>query len=133
MSTGRSAQTLMGQLFLMSLVGLGATAFATAWFYRLDEVITVQGDYSPNREAWKSRVPLLVSSKRYRQTEIVEKGQAVLKYDVKSLRSEEQSLINQLDLEKARLGKQLSSNLQRQATAKRNILLSEKILDRLRL
>ena len=29
-----------GQIFLLSLVGLGATAFATAWFYRIDEVIT---------------------------------------------------------------------------------------------
>ena len=32
-----------GQILLLSLVGLGATAFTTSWFYRLDEVVTVQG------------------------------------------------------------------------------------------
>ena len=118
----------------MSLVGLGATAFATAWFYRLDEVITVQGRLQPQQGGVEVKSPIAGQLQKVlvKNGEIVEKGQAVLKYDVKSLRSEEQSLINQLDLEKARLGKQLSSNLQRQATAKRNILLSEKILDRLR-
>ena len=38
-----------GQIILLSLVGLGATAFATAWFYRLDEVITVQGRLVPRQ------------------------------------------------------------------------------------
>ena len=34
-----------GQIFLLSLVGLGATGFATAWFYRLDEVLLCKGDW----------------------------------------------------------------------------------------
>ena len=38
-----------GQIFLLSLVGLGATAFTTAWFYRIDEVITVQGRLVPQK------------------------------------------------------------------------------------
>ena len=36
-----------GQIFLLALIGIGSTAFATAWFYKLDEVITVQGRLVP--------------------------------------------------------------------------------------
>ena len=46
-----------GQLFLLSLVGLGATAFATAWFYRLDEVITVQGRLVPHQGGVEVKSP----------------------------------------------------------------------------
>jgi HlyD family secretion protein len=46
-----------GQIFLLSLVGLGATAFATAWFYRIDEVITVQGRLVPQRGGVEVKSP----------------------------------------------------------------------------
>ena len=32
-----------GQIFLLSLVGVGVTAITTAWVYRIDEVVTVSG------------------------------------------------------------------------------------------
>ena len=38
-----------GQIILLTLVGLGATAFTTAWLYRIDEVITAQGRLVPRR------------------------------------------------------------------------------------
>ena len=38
-----------GQIILLSLVGVGATAFISAWFYRIDEVITVQGRLVPQK------------------------------------------------------------------------------------
>ena len=47
-----------GQIFLMSLVGLGATAFATAWFYKLDEVITVKGRLVPKQGGVEVRSPV---------------------------------------------------------------------------
>ena len=47
-----------GQIFLLSLVGLGATAFATAWFYRLDEVVTVQGRLVPQNGGVEVKSPV---------------------------------------------------------------------------
>ena len=47
-----------GQIILLSLVGLGATAFATAWFYRLDEVITVQGRLVPRQGGVEAPISL---------------------------------------------------------------------------
>ena len=47
-----------GQILLLSLVGLGATAFATAWFYRLDEIITVQGRLVPSKGGVEVKSPI---------------------------------------------------------------------------
>ena len=47
-----------GQIFLLSLVGLGATALATAWFYRIDEVITVQGRLVPQQGGVEVKSPV---------------------------------------------------------------------------
>ena len=47
-----------GQILLLSLIGLGATAMATAWFYRLDEVITVQGRLVPQEGGVEVKSPL---------------------------------------------------------------------------
>lgn len=123
-----------GQTFLLSLVTLGATAFATAWFYRLDEVITVQGRLQPQKGGVEVKSPqagqlaeLLVKS-----GERVRLGQALLIYDVKAARSQEANLNQQLTLEQARLAGQLKSNVQRQTTAARNVQLSLDILKRMK-
>ena len=122
-----------GQIFLLSLVGLGATAFATAWFYRLDEVITVQGRLVPQKGGVEVKSPvsgqlneLLVSN-----GDQVEEGQLLLRFDVKAARAQENSLRRQLELERERVKDQLRRNSQRQQTLTRNISLSEQILERL--
>ena len=122
-----------GQIFLLSLVGLGATAFATAWFYRLDEVITVQGRLVPQKGGVEVKSPvsgqlseLLVSS-----GDQVEEGQPLLRFDVQTARAQESSLTRQLELESERVKDQLRRNRQRQQTLTRNINLSEQILARL--
>ena len=48
----------MGTDLLLSLVGLGATAFATAWFYRIDEVITVKGRLVPQQGGVEVKSPV---------------------------------------------------------------------------
>lgn len=123
-----------GQIFLLSLVGLGATAFATAWFYQIDEVITVQGRLQPQSGGVEVKSPvagqladILVTS-----GERVQQGQPLLRYDVKAARSEESNLTKQLALEEIRLQEQLKSNAQRQITAERNVELSKDILKRLK-
>ncbi len=123
-----------GQIFLLSLVGLGATAVATAWLYRLDEVITVRGRLVPQEGGVEVKSPvsgqlaeiLIDNGAR------VQKGDVLLRFDVKNAQLKEQTLSNQIELEKKRLMDQLSSNTQRQETTKRNIDLTQNILTRLK-
>ncbi len=123
-----------GQIFLLSLVGLGATAFTTAWFYRIDEIITVQGRLVPQQGGVEVKSPvngqleqLLVKSGEY-----VDKGELLLRFDVKAARTQQMTLAKTLNLEENRLKDQLLGNSQRQKTLGRNISLTERILDRLR-
>ena len=92
-----------GQLFLLSLVGLGATAFATAWFYRLDEVISVQRKTGTTSRWSGGKKPIewptqQTSSGEWRK---VEKGQALIRFDVKEAEAEKRTLTRQLELEKS--------------------------------
>ena len=123
-----------GQIFLLSLVGLGATAFTTAWFYRIDEVITVQGRLVPQKGGVEVKSPvsgqlseLIVSNGAQ-----VVKGDQLLRYDVLAAKGQERTLTRQLELEEERIEDQLRSNAQRQATLQRNIKLTEQILERLK-
>ncbi|QNG27775.1 HlyD family secretion protein [Synechococcus sp. HK01-R] len=123
-----------GQIFLLSLVGLGATAFATAWFYRIDEVITVQGRLVPQRGGVEVKSPVngQLAQVLVNNGEQVREGQLLLRFDVKSAKAEEETLSQQLALERERLEDQLRSNAQRQETLERNIALTERILNKLR-
>lgn len=122
-----------GQIFLLCLVGLGATAFATAWFYRLDEVITVQGRLQPQKGGVEVKSPVAgqLAELLVKSGDRVKQSQPLLRYDVKAARSEESNLTKQLALEEIRLAEQLKSNAQRQVTAERNVELSSDILKRL--
>ena len=122
-----------GQIFLLSLVGLGATAFATAWFYRLDEVITVQGRLQPQKGGVEVKSPVggQLAALLVKSGDRVNQGQPLLRFDVKAARSDEGNLSKQLVLEEQRLEDQLRSNAQRQITAERNVQLSTNILKRL--
>ncbi|WP_186469827.1 HlyD family secretion protein [Synechococcus sp. A18-25c] len=121
-----------GQIFLLSLVGLGATAFATAWFYRLDEVITVQGRLVPQKGGVEVKSPVngQLSQVLVSNGEEVKEGEPLLRFDVKSAEAEESTIARQLELERERLTDQLRRNEQRQQTLTRNINLTERILER---
>ena len=123
-----------GQIFLMSLVGLGATAFATAWFYRIDEVITVQGRLVPQKGGVEVKSPLSgqLSKVMVNNGDSVAKGDLLLLFDVLAAKDQEVTLTRQLQLEQDRIEDQLRSNAQRQETLKRNISLTSQILERLK-
>ncbi|KZR61059.1 Hemolysin secretion protein D, chromosomal [Prochlorococcus sp. MIT 1306] len=123
-----------GQIFLLSLVGLGATAFVTAWFYRLDEVITVQGRLVPQEGGVEVKSPLSgqLDAVLVKNGQQVLKKQVLLRFDVKASKAAEETLIRQLNIEEDRLEDQLNSSNQRQETLKRNLKLSEDILNRLK-
>ena len=123
-----------GQIFLLSLVGLGATAFTTAWLYRIDEVITVQGRLVPQKGGVEVKSPISgqLSKVMVGNGEQVTKGDLLLRYDVLAAKNQEVTLTRQLKLEEDRIEDQLRSNAQRQETSKRNIKLTEEILQRLK-
>ena len=122
-----------GQLLLLSLVGVGATAFATAWFYRLDEVVTVNGRLVPSKGGVAVKSPttgqideILVSN-----GQIVGKGDILFRFDVEGAIAEKETLSEQLKIEAKRLSQSIIAIDQRISTLKRNIDLNEKILNRL--
>ncbi len=122
-----------GQIFLLTLVGLGATAFATAWFYRMDEVITVQGRLVPQEGgvAVKSPVSGQLTKVLVKNGDQVTKNQDLIRYDIDGAKEQELSLIRQIELEQDRLEDQSRSNSQRQETLVRNINLTKNIVSRL--
>lgn len=122
-----------GQTLLLSLVGLGATAFATAWLYRIDEVITVQGRLVPEQGGVEVKSPQSgqLADVMVKSGDFVEKGKALLRYNVKADESEKTNLQKQLELEQKRLEEQLKSTQQRMITVGRNIELTTEILNRL--
>ena len=122
-----------GQTFLITLMALGTAAFATAWFYRLDEVVTVQGRLQPQKGGVEVKSPVAgqLAKLLVKGGDRVQQGQPLLRYDVKAARNEEANLTKQLALENKRLADQLKSNALRQITAKRNVKLTTNILKRL--
>ena len=122
-----------GQIFLMSLIGLGATAFATAWIYRIDEVVTVNGRLVPKNGGVEVKSPLngKLNSILIDNGERVVKGQKLLQFDVKSAKAEKETINKQLDLERQNLEDELKSLKRRKITLKRNIELTETLLNKL--
>lgn len=115
-------------------MGLGATAVATAWLYRIDEVITVQGRLVPSKGGVEVKSPSSGQLEKVlvKNGEEVQKGQTLFIFDVEAARAEEETIMQQLKLEANRLREKTTSNIQRQETLKRNIVLTERILSKLR-
>ena len=118
----------------MSLVGLGATAVATAWLYRIDEVITVQGRLVPLQGGVEVKSPVggQLSKVMVKNGAKVSKGQEILRFDVKEAKTEEKTMLEQIKLEKIRIKEKTKSNEQRQETLMRNISLTKNIVSKLR-
>ena len=123
-----------GQIFLLSLVGLGSTIFVTAWIYRIDEVITVQGRLVPQKGGVEVKSPVggQLAEVMVKNGDQVNKGEKLLKFDVKGVNEEISTLSKQLELERIRINDQQESNLKRQETLRRNISLNEQILNKLK-
>lgn len=123
-----------GQIFLLSLVGIGATAFITAWLYRIDEVITVQGRLVPQDGGVEVKGPISgqLAELAVKNGQSVNKGETLLKYDVKAAEDQVSTIKEQLRLEKTRLKSQLMSNRKRRETVNRTMTLTKTILKRLK-
>ena len=124
-----------GQLLLIALIGVGATAFATAWFYRIDEIITVQGKLVPARGGVEVKSPTSaqIQDIYVNNGALISKGENIFRFDVEGALSLRRTLNIQLDIEQKRLLQSLESVNQRVETLKRNIDLKREIFNRLNL
>ena len=122
-----------GQIFLLSLVGLGATAFGTAWLYRIDEVISVQGKLVPLSGGVEIKSPQSNQLSRLlvKAGDKVNAGDTLLEFDAKDAQDERLTIKERITLEEKRFTDQLQGFEQRKKTLERNILLTTKILNRL--
>ena len=122
-----------GQIFLLSMVGLGATAFCTAYFYRIDEILTATGRLVPNKGGVEVKSPLSGRLKKIlvKNGEVVEKNQGLVSFDVSNAEYALETTEKELALEIKKVNDALEGNKIRRATLERNIELSLKILKRL--
>lgn len=122
-----------GQIFLMALVTLGAGIAITSWTYRLDEVITVQGILVPQKGGVSIKSPISGRLEKIliKNGDKVEKGDALIKFNVQEARGKEKMLKAQITLELSRLEEKLKSNIQRQSTLERNIELNKRIIKKM--
>ena len=123
-----------GQILLLSLVAFGASTVATAWFYKIDEIITVQGRLVPKNGGVEIKSPISgrLEEIYVKNGENIDKGQKIVRFEVSSSKAQKENLIKQINIEQQRLKQQLESIEQRQETVNRNISLTTKILNRLK-
>lgn len=123
-----------GQIFLLTLVGVGATAFATACIYRLDEIVTVTGRLVPKDGGVEVKSPISGTLEKIFVTngETIKKYEPLVKFNVKAAKNEETTIKVEMKLEQKRLTDELKNNFALKETINRTIELTQKILDRLR-
>ena len=94
-----------GQMFLLSLVGIGATALATAWLYRIDEVITVNGRLIPEDGGVEVKSPMAeqLSRVHVRSGQKIKSGELLLTYDVDVAKEQVKTLEEQIQIENRRM------------------------------
>ena len=124
-----------GQVFLLSLLGLGVVSLTIAWCYRIDEIVTVRGRLVPQQGSVEVKSPISgqLAAVLVDNGEQVTEGEILLRFDLRGAKLEEQALSQQLQLEQRRVRDQLQSNTQRQKTLKRNIDLTRRILNKLKI
>ena len=115
------AQSLAGLL-----IGLGTIAVAGGILFRIDEVITVQGQLKSIGGTVEVKTPAggLVSDVFFEDGDVVTKGQPLLRFDTRQAASEKEFLTNQIMFETKKLDAQFATLRSQQIT----LLGREKLL-----
>lgn len=123
-----------GQSILITLICLGTSIVVTAWFYKLDEIITVQGRLVPKAGGVEIKSPMggKLEKLLVMNGEKITEGQNLVKMNMKQYEKKIVDLKIQLKIEKEKLKDNLKSNEIRIQTLKRNLLLTENILRKLK-
>ena len=93
------------------LIGLGSIAVVGGILFRIDEVVTVQGQLKSIGGTVEVETPAggRISDVFFEDGEIVKKGQLLLRFDTRKAAAEKQLLTNQIEFEKKQLSTQLKT------------------------
>ena len=93
------------------LISLGTIAVVGGILFRIDEVVTVQGQLKSIGGTIDVETPAggRISDVFFEDGEIVEKGQLLLRFDTRKAASEKELLTNQIEFEKQQLATQLKT------------------------
>lgn len=119
------AQSLAGLL-----IGLGTIAVVGGILFRIDEVVTVQGQLKSIGGTVEVKTPAggLVSDVFFKDGDLVKKGQPLLRFDTRQAASEKELLTNQISFETKKLETQLSTIESQQATLRgREAVLQQRL------
>ena len=105
----------------------------TSWFYKIDEVITVQGRLIPQEGGVEVKSPVSGQLDKINviNGQQVAKDEILFKYDVQAAKDKKENIEKRIKLETERIQEQLKSNDQRQVALKRNIQFTKDIIKRL--
>jgi HlyD family secretion protein len=100
------------------LIGLGSIALVGSILFRIDEVVTVQGQLKSIGGTVEVKTPAggLVADVLFDDGDVVKKGQPLLRFDTRQAVSEKTLLTGQIDFETKKLEAQLSTIESQQAT-----------------
>ena len=93
------------------LVGLGTIAVAGGIFFRIDEVVSVQGQLKSIGGTVEVKTPAggRVAEVLFKDGDLVERGQPLLRFDTRQAASEKSLLTGQIEFESKKLVAQLST------------------------
>ena len=120
--TPRWAQGLAG-----ILIGMSTTAFLGSVLFRIDEVVTVQGQLKSIGGTVEVKTPAggRVAEVLFRDGDVVTKGQYLLRFDTRKAADEKETLTRLIELEE----KQLQTQLQTLRSQKTTLESRRKVLD----
>lgn len=123
-----------GQSIAISLISLGGLIIATAYLYKIDEIITVPGILAPSEGSVAIKSPISGNLEKIEVAEgdYVKKGEVLAIFDVKKEQIEKNKLETNIILEKRNLDERLLSNRLKIENKKNGLRLSEDLLIRLR-
>ena len=137
LARNRSLVLRQTPIWAQSLVGivitLGVTAIAAGTFFRIDEVITVQGQLEAISGKTKVKTPIggKISQTFFKDGEVIKKGQLLVRFDTRQAQSDQAISKRLIDLEHADLRDKLEILSGKEEVLSKKIITSQSITNEL--
>jgi hemolysin D len=119
------------QSFAIMLLGLGSIAIVGGFLFKIDEVVTVQGQLTSNGGNREVKTPAggKVSAVYVKDNQLVRKGQVLVRFDTRQAADEQATLIRLIDLEQRDLNGKLEILAGRETVLKAKLKTQKEIVD----
>ena len=123
------------QSLTVVFIAMGTTAVLAGVFFRIDEVITVQGQLvsSTGNQDVKTPVGGKVQSVFFKDGEAVRRGQLLMKFDTRQAADQKRTLTEQIKLENQNLVAQIKSFTGKELVLKQKVHTQENIVNELKI